>query len=316
MLIATTAGAQEATYVIRGSQLPAGVVANGYVQSVTTRSPTEVLVRVTTALTPVGSNGSYGRFQGSPASGVPEGFTIPAALGARLVPDLGAWEAATEVLKWVSVNVELDEEPAPQDAVSVLHRGSGRCSGVANAATALLLAAGFEARTVSGLLISDKGVVPHRWVSCRLPDAGWVPTDPTLGLWAVTPNHVAFSDTVEILPDVEIVERQGEILERLPRWRGLPVRPNVGSELVCRLVGDGAPASATAILTSTAGDVRRVTLAPEGRFDSLLPGWWRLVVMADGGTVLEQRRLRLEPSQIHIYTVDLAGSEDGEGTES
>lgn len=311
LLVALNAGAQDATYVVRGGQLPMPVEANGYVQSVTHRSEDEAVVRVTTAPIPIGARGSYGQLERSSTQAVPEGFVIPRRLRSNLGPELGAWEAATEVLKWVRVNLSLADETGPQDAVSVLRRGSGRCSGLANATTALLLAAGFEARTVSGVLVTEGSVVPHRWVACRLPDAGWVPTDPTLGLWAVTPSHLAFSDTVEQLPEIEVVERGGDSLKRLPRWRGLPYRPNVGSELVCRLAGDGAPERALAILSDGGNDVRRAMLEPEWRFDALLPGWWRLVVMVDG-KVLEERRLRLQPSQIHIFTVTVSQPERSE----
>ncbi len=305
------AGAYDATYVLRGSQLPMAVESNGYVQSVTLRSEGEAVVRVTTAATPIGAVGSYGHVRRSSTRSVPEDFVIPRRLRSKLDAEAGAWEAATEVLKWVRINLRLTNEAGPQDAVSVLRRGGGRCSGLANATTALLLAAGFEARTVSGLLVGEDGVVPHRWVACRLPDAGWVPTDPTLGLWTITPSHVAFSDTVEQLPEIEVVERSGDNLTRLPRWRGLPARPNVGSELVCRLAGDGAPERALAILSDGGGDVRRAMLEPEGRFVRLLPGWWKLVVKVDG-RVLEERRLRLEPSQIHIFTVTVSRPEHSE----
>jgi hypothetical protein len=238
----------------------------------------------------------------SPDPEVPEGFTIPRSLRSKLDARSSAWEAATEILKWVSTHVKLDEESGPQDAAAVLRRGSGRCSGMANTTAALMLAAGFEAHTISGLLVTDEGAVPHRWVVCRLPDAGWVPTDPTLGLWVVTPNHLTFSDTVRDLPHVEVVKHTEDDLDRLPRWRGVPARPNVGTELVCKMVGDGAPKEALAILTGSGGDVRRATLAPEGRFEALMPGWWQLVVVADG-RVIEKRRLRLGRLQSHMFTV-------------
>lgn len=300
-LVAVAGGAQEATYLVRGDQLPTSVAANGYVQSVTPRSPREAFVRVATVRVPVGSQGSYARVLQSDVPEVPDGFVVPQRLRAKLRPELDAWEAATEVLKWVAVNLELSEGSGEQDAKTVLRRGHGRCSGIANATAALLLAAGFEAQTVSGVLVTDDGVVPHRWVACRLPEAGWVPTDPTLGLWTLTPHHLAFADTVTAVPQVDVVEPGGDSLELLPRWKGRPVRPNVGSTLVCRLA-DGGIGSATAILYGAGGDVRRAVLQPEGRFERLLPGWWRLVVEVDG-TVLEERRLRLEPAQLHTFMV-------------
>jgi hypothetical protein len=302
LLAAPFGEAQEASYRISGDQLPVSAAANGYHQTVIPVGQGSVEVRVATTLTPVGSTGSYAEIQLTSEVDVPDGFALPPKLRSRLRLDHDAFEAATRILEWVARHVRLDDRPAPQDAVSVLRRGWGRCSGVANAATALLLAAGFEARTVSGLLVTRDGVVPHRWLECRLPGAGWVPTDPTLGLWTVTPRHVVFERTVAAIPRVTVTETGRDGFDVLPRRRGRPVRPNLGSELVCRLVGGGAPARAIAVLYGRGGDVHRALLDPEGRFSSLLPGRWRLVVVA-GGTVLEDRDLVLEESRSHTYAV-------------
>jgi hypothetical protein len=301
LLIAVSGGAQEASYVVRGAQLPVAVAANGYVQSVTAMDGDRVQVQVATALVPVGSKGAYGGMQG-PVGTVPDDFEIPRALRSKLRGELEAWQVATEVLKWVALHLRIEEGMESQDAATVLARRGGRCSGVANATVALLLAAGFEARTVSGLLVLEEGAVPHRWVECSLPRAGWVPTDPTLGLWAITPQHLAFADTVVDLPEVRVVQPGDGGLERLPNWKGRPMRPNAGSDLVCRLVGEGTPLRAMAVMYGRGGDVRRTWLAPEGRFESLLPGRWRLVVVANG-EVIEQRDLLLAPSQSHSFTV-------------
>jgi hypothetical protein len=150
--------------------------------------------------------------------------------------------------------------------------------------------------------MTDEGPVPHRWVVCRLPGAGWVATDPTLGLWVVSPRHLVFADTVAELPEVDVLQTDDPGLDRLPRWRGRPVRPNAGASLVCRLVGDGTPERAMAVLYGRGGEIRRTFLEPEGRFEGLLPGRWRLVVVSDG-VVLEERELRLAPSQAHSFAV-------------
>jgi hypothetical protein len=68
-------------------------------------------------------------------------------------------------------------------------------------------------------------------------------------------------------------------------------------------VGTGHPERAVALLYGYGGEIRSAELAPEGRFDGLLPGRWRLVVIADG-VVVEQRELELEQSQIHSFAVE------------
>jgi len=203
----------------------------------------------------------------------------------------------------VAKNLVVDtEDESPQDAASVLGRGRGRCSGVANAAVAMLRTAGFEARTVSGLLVGDGEAIPHRWIECRLPKAGWVPSDPTLGLWTVTPRHLVFSDTVKIAPSVQVLESGADGLERLPRRRGSLVRPNFGADLVCRIQSQVTGPSPLAVLRGGGGDIRRARLDPEARFSGLLPGRWVLEVEADG-EVVERRTLRLRSGEFLSFTV-------------
>lgn len=305
VLWATWGVAQEAAYIVTGGQRPVDVVANGYVQSVTSVSDDRAEVRVAAILGPIGSEGTYEEIRNREIVGVPPDFDLPARLRSELRPELSAWEAATRILEWSARYVRVDvSDNKPQDAVSVLARGHGRCSGVANATTALLLAAGFEAATVSGLLISDNGWIPHRWVACRLPGAGWVHTDPTLGLWTVTANHVAFDDAVEDPPAVKVVQEPADGLSALPRRGGRPMRPNLGSDLVCRVVGEGDHSAVVAILRGGAGAIHRVALDPEGRFTALLPGRWRLTVMA-GDVVIEERELELQSGQLQSFVVTL-----------
>ncbi len=305
MLGATWGAAQEATYVVTGGQPPVDVVANGYVQTVTMVGEDRVEVRVAAILGPIGSKGAYKEVLNREIVEVPPNFDLPTRLRSELRPELSAWEAATRILEWSARHVTVDvSDNQPQDAVSVLARGYGRCSGVANATAGMLLAAGFEAATVSGLLVSDDGFIPHRWVACRLPGAGWVHTDPTLGLWTVTANHVAFADAVEDPPIVRVIEQPADGLAALPRRGGLPLRPNLGSDLVCRVVGDGDDDAVVAILRGAAGAIHRVALDPEGRFTALLPGRWRLTVMV-GDEVIEERELELRSGQLQSFVVTM-----------
>jgi transglutaminase-like putative cysteine protease len=303
LLWAISAGAHESVYVITGEQLPVTVAANGYVQTVAPISEREVEVRVAAALGPIGSKGGYSEVSVSRTAKVPEHFSVPDSLQVRLRPHLTAWEAATRVLEWTTRRLSVDvTDRGDQDAASVLARGHGRCSGVANATAALLMAAGFEAVTVSGLLVADGEGVPHRWVACRLPGAGWVHTDPTLGLWVMTASHVAFADAVVHQPSLRVVTAGGDGIERLPRRAGVPLRPNLGADLVCRWMGEGVGSTAVATLTDEHGEIHRATLDPEGRFTALLPGRWRLVVTV-GGLLVEDTDLELRPGQVHSFMV-------------
>jgi hypothetical protein len=237
---------------------------------------------------------------------VPSGFEVPRDLSKRLRPELDAWQAATLVLEWAADNVVVDvEDNGPQDATSVLKRGRGRCSGLANASVALLQVAGFEARTVSGLLLGDDGPIPHRWIECRLPRAGWVASDPTLGLWTITPRHIAFADTVVDLPEVRVLTASGDGLDRLPRRGGRVVRPNRGADLVCRLAPGWGHPSPVAVLRGRSGEVRRSSFHPEARFSDLLPGRWLLEIESNG-TVVERRKLDLRSGDFRSYVVKSA----------
>ncbi len=308
-LVAVTAAAQDASYLVRSPQAPVSTSRNGYQQTVTRRPDGAFLVHVATDLGPIGARGGY---RGVPASNpvVPEGFHLPRELRPALRPGLSAWEAATEVLRYAARRLRaVPDDPHPQDAVSVLQRGSGRCSGIANATVALLLAAGFEARTVSGVLVGLTGPIPHRWLECRLPGAGWVPTDPTLGLWVVTPRHVTFAAPLESVPHVEVLEVPADGLAALPERDGLPIRPDRGAELVCRVVG--AQNGAMVELEGPGGDVRRLWVAPTARVRGLAPGRWRLALLR-GGRVVDHAVVELSNGGSHslVLRMPAAGAGD------
>lgn len=300
---ASSAFGTEAVYRVIGGRAPAESAANGFLQQVQELADGEYEVRVTTSLAPIGASGSYARVLAGARPALPQGFELPQSLARLLTPDLDAWQAATAVLEWVSVRIEIDEaDLAPQDAKSVLDRGRGRCSGLANAAVALLMTAGFEARTVSGLLVADGEAIPHRWLECRLPAAGWVPSDPTLGLWTVTPRHLVFDDTVDPVPRVEVLRSASDGLDRLPSRGGRAMRPNTGAGLVCRLPGPAGDPAPTAVLRGAEGDVRRARLDPVASFADLLPGRWILEVLS-GNTVVERRELRLRSGDLLSFTL-------------
>ena len=302
-LLAANAACEEASYRISGGELPTSAAANGYVQEVRSTGDSAVEVHVYTSLSPIGESTSYGKVLAGDRPDVPDAFVLPPRLVELLTPDLDAWEAATVVLTWVARHLEVDSsDNGAQDATSVLVRGSGRCSGVSNAAVGLLRAAGFHARTVSGLLVGDDKVIRHRWLECRLPTSGWVPSDPTLGLWTITPRHIAYADTVLDLPVVEVLLEGNDGLERLPSREGRLIRPNKGAGLVCRMPTQWGGEAPIAILRGGGGESRRARIDPEARFSDLLPGRWVLEVEA-GGTIIDRRELRLRAGDLQSYTV-------------
>lgn len=316
LLTASTAVGAEARYMVAGGDVPVPAASNGYSQVVRRIAGGGTEVRVATSLTPIGASGTYADILAGDRPRVPAGFALPRRLLEELRPELGAWQAATLVLERVAGTVTVDVDDAgPQDAVSVLERGRGRCSGLANATVALLQAAGFEARTVSGLLVGDDRPIPHRWIECRLPGAGWVASDPTLGLWAVTPRHLVFADTVVNLPEVRVLASSDDGLDKLPRQGGHLVRPNQGADLVCRLAAVSARSDVVAVLWGSGGEVRRARFDPEARFSDLLPGRWLLEITV-GETVIEQRRIDLRAGDFRSYVVDRGVVEGSQGSGS
>jgi hypothetical protein len=313
LLAVTPAFGEEARYLVRGGDLPVSAASNGYAQIVRPIAEGGVEVRVATTLSPIGASGTYAEVLAEKRAQVPAGFELPRRLVTDLRSDLGAWQAATRILRWAAVNIAVDvDDVGAQDAVSVLDRGRGRCSGLANATVGLLRAAGFEARTVSGLLIGDDGPIPHRWIECRLPGAGWVASDPTLGLWTVTPRHLAFADTVVDVPEIEVLTPSADGLGRLPKVDGRFLRPNQGADLVCRLAAGHAYHDPVAVLHGGGGEVRRARFDPEALFSDLLPGSWVLEIVSDGA-VVERRRIDLRAGDFRSYVVTGGGADEHPG---
>jgi len=269
----TPVRAEEAEWLFRGEQAPVDHVVNGYAQTVLALSDGSWKVHVSFSESPIGSNSQAPPLRS--LEKVPASFCLPQSLEKRIENFDGAWERATEILRWVSSEIRVSsDEDGPQDAVSVLRRGSGRCSGIANATAALFMAAGYDARTISGLLLTERGMTRHRWLEVFLPGAGWVPTDPTLGYWVITPRHVVFDRTVEDLPQVETIQAPGDDTG-FGLMDGKLLRPDRGSDLRCRIIGE-CPFEILAVLSNEHGDERRTLLNPEGVFSGLLPGRWKL----------------------------------------
>jgi hypothetical protein len=191
----------------------------------------------------------------------------PLALLARAVTSgsRSRYEAASRLLAWVARNVtyELDRA-APQDALAVLTRRRGYCTGVARLTVGLLRAVGIPAREVPGFVVASPGAgIPagfHRWVEIGYSDAGWVFSDPLLTHHYVPATYVRLaSEELRAMPEAA----PGQLLER--RDRRQPVD----------LFREGAPGVSlrrndarqrTAVLTVTVSDaaVGRAVLEGEG----------------------------------------------------
>jgi len=306
LLAPVTGWGGEAVYLLRGAR-PVSVARNGYVQTAVPVGDGWVRVEVATDPSPVGVRG--GRVEAAPRdTWVPAGFVLPAALAGRLATAEGPWERATRALEWVMARVAYDAgDRGPQDAISVLGRRRGRCSGIANAAVGVLRAAGFPARPVSGLLIREGRAVPHRWLEVALPGAGWVPTDPTLGLWLVTAAHVACAGPVTAGVAVRVLSGPGRDLDAMPRRGPWPCRPDVGATLACRVARPVA--GARAVLSGPAGQVLVARLERDVTFVRLLPGRWR-VTLERNGRVVGRFGVDLAPGAARLLTLD-AGASSG-----
>ena len=110
--------------------------------------------------------------------------------------DLPPYEEARELFSAVNLALDYSTAAADQSATATLMRRSGSCEGYVNLYMACLRAAGVACRQISGYLfqpavhVSEGYVDPvngdvyleqlrHTWVEIYLPDAGWVPADPT-----------------------------------------------------------------------------------------------------------------------------------------
>jgi len=185
---------------------------------------------------------------------VDEAFALPPEVASAAAAAGSALDVLVSVVAHVSRRVVLDEgDRGPQDGVSVLRRGRGRCSGRANLAIGLLRAVGVPARVVHGVLFDGARGRWHRWGEAWLGELGWMPFDPGAGAGVVSVRYLPCRAVVPGL------EPQGLVLEHideecfraLPRRAGLAVPLERGVNLRCT-----APAEA--------GEITAVLLGPHG----------------------------------------------------
>ena len=216
------------------------------------------------------------------AGQVPVPLQLPAELRSTLERSSSAYDVVAEVVAWVSGRIAMDEtDTGGQDAVAVLARREGRCSGRANLAVGLLRVAGIPARVAHGMLVTRQGARWHRWGEAWLGAAGWVPFDPgtAVGLVRVLYVPTVGADEGAPLAGVRLVDASETGYAALPHWRGLRLRPVGGATLRC--VGRGA-GSLVAVLEVADGARWRREGREELVFPGLLPGVYELSWKRDG----------------------------------
>jgi hypothetical protein len=217
------------------------------------------------------------------ALAVPASFQLPPELR-RLADRPGsALVRLTAVVAFVSRAVALDEDGGgAQDAVSVLARGRGRCSGRANAAVGLLRRLGIPARPVHGLLIGDRGARWHRWGEAWLGPLGWTAFDPGASVGVVSVRYLP------LVGSGEGASLAGVRLERIDErgYLGVPVRAGVRvlpvGGVTLRCVGPAGAPEITALLLAPDGSRWARRGAREVVFGGMLPGRYRLLWRASG----------------------------------
>lgn len=215
---------------------------------------------------------------------VPPGFAVPRGLQRTLTGETSGLTALHRVVVFVSRRIRLIEhDRGPQDAVSVLRRGLGRCSGRANLAVGLLRASGIPARTVHGVVVEAGAARWHRWGEAWLGELGWVPFDPGASVGAVSVRYLPLVGAGEHLgpPPVRLVALDESVFAELPRRDRLRVVPLGGATLVCTAPDAGL---VTVVLVHSGG--RRWYRSGRGdiEFAGVLPGRYRLWWRGEAGT--------------------------------
>ncbi len=107
---------------------------------------------------------------------------------ARTISDgcRGLLEAVDRVIGWVYENVTYirGSTTVATTAEQVLHTREGVCQDMTHLAMGMLRALGVPVRYVSGLMSGQVGET-HAWLEFLHPRFGWLPSDPTRGLFIV-----------------------------------------------------------------------------------------------------------------------------------
>jgi hypothetical protein len=232
---------------------------------------------------------------------VPASFVLPSEFSEMEARTDSALELTTRVVEVVSDLITLDEnDQGPQDAVSVLTRRRGRCSGRANLAVGLLRRVGIPARVVRGILVGDAGARWHRWGEAWLGPLGWISFDPGAAVGLVGVRYLPLQGAGEgaSLSGVRLERINESGYVALPVRSGMRVLPVGGVTVRCL-----APAKdrvVTALLVGPDGSRWARRGRGEVVFFGMLPGRYRILWRGEGHlNVLDvrlegQREVRLD----------------------
>ena len=212
------------------------------------------------------------------------------------------YQAVSRILDWVARNIEyeLDRE-APQDAISVIERRSGYCTGVARVTVSMLAAVNVIAREIPGYVAGDDDLGGsarfHRWIEVFYPDLGWVYSDPLLSHHYVPATYVPLASEA-LLPNPEsdrgvLIERhdEREVVDLFPLSPpGVTARRNRSRQLAgaLRVTVAGADVG-VAVLEGQQSRLVRALVDGRGTFVGVEPGTYTLRVHVDGRAPVEKR---------------------------
>ncbi|MEL7060695.1 MAG: transglutaminase-like domain-containing protein [Acidobacteriota bacterium] len=215
------------------------------------------------------------------------------------------YEAASRILDWVARNIDYRlQRDASQEALDVLARREGYCTGVARLSVALLEAVGIEAREVAGYVFGGVGEPNgyHRWIEVRFADRGWTFSDPLNSHHYVPANYLRLSSET-IRPDGGfdglLLERHDAIapIDAYPAAAaGIRARRNIARQLAAAVhVRVEDEEIGTAVLEGHATRWTHALIDGETTFVGLEPGIYRLRVLLAGRIL--RRHIRLDARQ-------------------
>jgi len=170
-------------------------VINGpvFTQRVESESGGHKLVTIATTLHPVVSRKAY--HPQKVTIGELNELTTQITTGTQYIH-----QASKAILDWVGSNIVYQPPDGVEESpASVLAAKQGSCVGRTLLAVDLCQNAGIEAREVRGYLFdrtttnSELHGQFHRWLETRVPDVGWLPSDPGYSVHFVDPFHLICS---------------------------------------------------------------------------------------------------------------------------